>query len=113
MKPINEDTVLAALARHIGEAKGVTARELVVEITGRPDSELQVRDLRHVIEHLRRGGHHICAHPGAGYYMAANTAELDRTCMFLYDRAMTTLMQISRMKNVALPDIRGQMKLPT
>ena len=69
--------------------------------------------LRHVIEHLRREGHAICGHPSTGYYIAANEAELDRTCNYLYDRALCSLEQIARMKRVAMPDIRGQLRLPT
>jgi hypothetical protein len=35
------------------------------------------------------------------------------TCNFLYDRAMTSLRQIATMRRVSLPDLRGQLHLPT
>jgi len=113
MRPITPDTVLAALSRHIGAVNGVRADELVGEITGHASTPRDERDLRDMIVKLRNDGHHICAHPGGGYYLAATDAELDATCSFLFERAMTTLKQIAAMKRVSLPDLRGQLHLPT
>ncbi|MCP1375356.1 hypothetical protein [Dyella lutea] len=105
------DAVLAELQHSVGEARGRTADELVLAITGRR-SEAQQRRLRQVIEALRLQGHRICADPTHGYYLAATDHELDRSCSFLLSRAMTTLRQISAMKRVALPDLHGQLGLP-
>lgn len=113
MKPITPDTVLAALSRHIGAAQGVRADVLVVEITGALSTPQGERELRGIVVQLRTEGHHICAHPGAGYFLAADAAELDASCEFLLQRAMTTLKQIAAMKRVSLPDLRGQLHLPT
>jgi len=113
MQKINKDSVLAALSKHIGEHNGVTARDLVVEITGKADTPGGTRRLRQVIEELRREGHHVCGHPSCGYFIAKDEDEVNRTCLFLYERAMTSLAQISRMKRVSIPDIRGQLKLPS
>lgn len=109
---LTEDVVLKALARHIGECNSIHSGDLVFEITGRK-SEADMRTLRDIIVDLRMQGLHICGHPGTGYYMAATSQELDRTCLFLHDRSMTSLMQISAMKNVSLPDLKGQLHLPT
>lgn len=89
------------------------AQDLVREVLGGETSLALERDLRYIIEELRRNGHHVCGHPSAGYFIAANDAELIRTCDFLYHRAMTTLSQIAAMRKVALPDLRGQLRLPT
>ncbi|MDE2468838.1 MAG: hypothetical protein KGL35_08860 [Bradyrhizobium sp.] len=105
--------VLAALSRHIGADNGVGARELVREIEGLFVLKSDERLLRRAIEELRREGHHICGTPAEGYYVAGDEVELNRTCRFLYERAMTTLAQVAAMKRVALPDLRGQLKLPT
>jgi len=113
MKEITQESTLAALSNHIGRHKGVSARQLVVEITGQADSRGSTRRLRHCIEALREEGSHICGHPGSGYYMAKDEAELTEACEFLVSRAMTSLMQVSRMKKIAIPDIAGQMKLNT
>jgi len=111
INPINNDAVLAALAKHIGRGKGVSARELVVEITRRADSPAACRKLRKVIEELRQEGTHICGHPTSGYFIAATDKDIAATCEFLYARAMTSLSQICRMKRISVPDIRGQLKL--
>jgi hypothetical protein len=110
-KDLTPDTVLAVLQHCVGEANGRTAEQLVHTITGRK-AEGDQRRLRQVIEALRNAGHPICAHPSHGYYLAATDDELDRSCVFLTDRAMTSLRQVCAMKRVALPDLRGQLGLP-
>ncbi len=101
--------VLCALG--VGQSQSATAQQLVHAITGR-QRPADLRALRKVIEALRRAGHQVCAHPSHGYYLAATDTELDRTCAYLVDRAMTSLRQVSAMKRVSLPDLRGQLRLP-
>ena len=110
-KALTPDAVLAVLQANVGEASGVTAEQLVMAITGR-FSESDQRLMRKMIEALRTAGHCICANPTHGYYLAANESELNQTCSFLYERAMTSLRQVSAMKRVAMPDLRGQLGLP-
>lgn len=109
----SKDELLQALRHHVGKHNGVTGAALVAEITGRmhvdPVSE---RLLRAHVNALRSDGHHICAHPVTGYYIAENDAELTATCEYLYERAMTSLRQVAAMQRVSLPDLRGQLKLP-
>lgn len=112
MIPLTRDTVLFALAMHRGVASGVRACDLVAEICG-DSSEALTRQLRHVVEALRKEGLHVCGHPSTGYYMADTEAELTRTVKFLYDRAMTSLQQAAAMRNVSLPDLAGQLRLPS
>jgi len=114
MATITADSVLEALSRHIGRANGARAAELVREVTGAlaPDPVAE-RRLRQVITELRLRGEHVCATPRDGYFMAATDRELDETCEFLHDRALAGLAQIARMKRISLPDLRGQLKLPT
>lgn len=105
--------VLDTLSRHIGKRNGATAEQLVRELRMRGADGINVRRLRHIIEHLRGQGQHICAHPRDGYFMAATAEELLETCQFLHTRAMTSLVQIARMRGVSVPDLRGQLRLPT
>lgn len=112
MNEITSAAVLDALARHIGAGNGVTGEKLVAEIVGHADPYAE-RHLREIVVRLRLEGAHICAHPTRGYFMAATAEELDATCIFLYERAMTTLTQIAAMKRISLPDLRGQLHLPT
>lgn len=108
---ISLDSVLGALRGRVGEANGCTARELVLSISGR-FSTADERRLRKVIEALRTAGHPVCGTPKTGYFLAATSAELDRTCEFLFGRSITTMRQVSAMRRVTLPDLRGQLGLP-
>ncbi|KAB7624347.1 hypothetical protein [Alkalilimnicola sp. S0819] len=111
---ITPDRVLAALSRHVGEGCGIHAKALATAVTGQnPPTPGQERQVRHAITALRLAGHHVCAHPRSGYFIAATEQELLRTCEFLHERAMASLRQIARMRHIALPDLRGQLKLPT
>jgi hypothetical protein len=106
-------SVLGALASHIGQVNGIHARQLARELCGADAGPVAERKLRQVITELRMQGHHVCGTPESGYYLAQDAVELDRTCSFLYDRAMASLQQIARMKQVSLPDLRGQLRIPT
>lgn len=110
---VTRDGVLAALTRHVGAERGASIHRLTAEVVGSMfANEAAERAVRHRIEELRSEGHHICAHPTTGYHMAATEEELDRTCLYLHDRAMTSLRQVAAMKRVSLPDLRGQLRLP-
>lgn len=113
MTAIDRHSVLHALTRHVGSQNGVTGRALVQEICGLFATKADERVLRKVIEELRREGHHVCGTPALGYHAAASEDELLRTCVFLHDRAMTTLAQVAAMRRVSLPDLRGQLRLQT
>lgn len=107
--------VLAALREHIGRSRGVTARDLVQEVNAplQASDRINERDLRHIIVALRLQGHHVCAHPTSGYFLAASIEELQETTKFLKDRALASLAQVAAMEHVSLPDLFGQMHLPT
>lgn len=108
------DDLLTVMQNHIGADNGIAANKLAEKLSGRLlHNEHYKRRVRKVVAHLRSQGHHICATPKHGYFIAANEAELNETCEFLHDRAMSSLSQISAMKRVALPDLRGQLHLPT
>ena len=83
----------------------------MAEITGAAPSAADQRRLRRLIAELRAEGHHICAHPETGYFIARDEADLDHTCRFLYERAMCSLSQVAAMKRVSLPDLAGQLRL--
>lgn len=109
---ICRDTVTFALACHIGQDNGAHARDLVAEICGETSPVLE-RRLRSVIEELRLEGRPICGHPGTGYFLAHSQEELERTAEFLRDRAAKSFIQAARMLGVSLPDLVGQMRLPS
>ncbi|WP_310614056.1 hypothetical protein [Limnohabitans sp.] len=114
MTHITSSQVLTELSHHIGRDNGIHVQDLVRRITceSKVNAPLE-RRVRQLVAELRMEGHHICAHPARGYFMAATAEELADTCEFLYERAMTSLTQISRMKQISLPDLRGQLHLKT
>jgi hypothetical protein len=107
---ISRDELLGLLSEHIGAAKGISATALVkkCKLAGFVANERQIRS---IVESLRAEGTHVCGLPGTGYFIAETSSELDATCRFLINRSMTTLRQVSRMRNVALPDLHGQMRM--
>jgi hypothetical protein len=112
-KIVSRHAVLAALSRHIGAKAGINAKDLSREIAGVLATSGTERQLRSMIEMLRKEGHHVCGTPRHGYFMAASVDELRQTCEFLYARAMTSLGQIAAMQRVSVPDLRGQLRLPS
>lgn len=103
--------VLDLLGDHAGAENGISAKNIVRTILG-IESPMGERRLRHTIVALREAGHPIAGTPSTGYFLARTDTELDATCEFLYGRAMTTLTQVAALKRVALPDLRGQLRMP-
>ncbi len=102
-----KNDALSILQRHVGAANGVTAEQLAVAL-GIPK-----RAVRHLVTELREDGIAVCGHPRTGYFIAANDEEIKETCKFLRDRAMTSLRLESVLSKTALPDLLGQLHLPT
>ncbi len=99
--------VLAVLERHIGVRSGIGAGDLAAA-TG-----ISERWLRRIISQLREDGTAICGHPHTGYYIAATYAELEESCEFLRARALHSLALEARLRRIPLPELIGQLKLPT
>lgn len=111
-REITPQTVLEALLQRIGPANGASVRELASEVLGRPARPSDERVLRQVVMHLRNAGHPVCSTPDEGYHHAANAADLQRTCLHLTHRAVSSLEQVAAMQRIALPDFYGQLGLP-
>lgn len=99
--------LLQLLSDHVGSENGLPAKTLGV-ILG--ITERQVREL---VSALRLEGVAVCGTPQTGYYIAANAAELDETCQFLRNRAMHSLQLESRLRKIPMPDLLGQLHVPT
>lgn len=112
LREITPDAVLHALSARVGPANGATVRELAAQVVGGAPSIADERAVRHAVVALRRAGHPVCATPDEGYHSPACAEDLQRTCIHLVQRAMTTLTQVSAMRRVALPDLYGQLGLP-
>lgn len=107
MSNFDPAAALTILSHHIGRGNGISAKQLAQQLG------INERHVRHLIEALRKDGMAICGTPKDGYYIAATAEELESTCEFLYARAMCSLAQISYMKKIPMPDLRGQLHLPT
>lgn len=107
---MEREAVLAALSRHVGRAKGITARHLVVEICG-VWSAGEERALREIVVQLRREGIAVCATPATGYFVARDADELNQTIRHLIDRIRTSADQVTQLKRLARPDLGGQRRL--
>lgn len=99
--------LLQLLSDHVGSENGLPAKMLGV-ILG--ITERQVREL---VSALRLEGVAVCGTPQTGYHIAANAAELDETCQFLRNRAMHSLQLESRLRKIPMPDLLGQLHVPT
>lgn len=115
-----QHVLLAVFRNHLGRDRGIPARDLVIEVNaesvkllGPAVERCTERGLRTVVNELRLQGHHICAHPSDGYFLAQTPEELLATTDFLESRAMNSLAQAAAMKRVSLQDLFGQLHLPT
>ncbi len=99
------NAMLNRLARHQGRDAGISADALA------RDLDVPVRRLRKLISEAREQGIAICGHPSTGYFVPVTPEELQSSCAFLEHRALHSLRLLSRMKNVSLPELLGQMKL--
>ncbi len=101
------DQVLAALTAHVGRAQGITAANLARVV------DTSERRLRTCISQLREDGVAVCGHPKSGYFIAATAEELEESCQFLRSRALHSLALEARLRKITLPDLIGQLHLPT
>ena len=99
--------LLSRLSRHIGEENGIKADDLAREL------DITPRQVRELVTNLRMEGAHVCGHPKTGYFMAANEEELRKTIDFIKKRSYHGLVMVSRMDKVSIPDLLGQIHLPT
>lgn len=104
---MNASDLLTILSRHTGRDNGIAA-DTLAEMLG-----VAARQVRTHVSALRSEGVAVCGTPETGYYIAANAEELEETCNFLRHRAMHSLTLESRLRNIPMPDLLGQLHVPT
>lgn len=109
---IEPQALIDLLRAQTGSQHGLHVHELAELLTGTASSQGTWRNIRSVIKGLRLQGLPICGHPSCGYYWASSPQDLQATITFLRDRALSSLVQISRLKKVAIPLLEGQLSLP-
>lgn len=107
---MNATHLLNVLARHQGRESGIAAHDLARAI-GLTPNDAGRRRLRHLVSELREQGIAICAQPKTGYFIPVTPDELKESCAWLEHRAMHSLVLLSKMRKVALPELLGQLKL--
>lgn len=97
------------LQKHcLGRQNGRSVRALALMM--RMDlCDSDYRKIRAGVKELRIRGLPICAHPSDGYYWAEHSAEIAFTIEFLRGRAMSSLLQISRLKRYLTEQEIGQL----
>lgn len=105
MKTKND--LLSLLAHRVGVHHGTPVQTLAELLRATP------REVRKLVSDLRMDGVAVCGTPKTGYYIAANQAELEATCQFLRGRALHSLQLESRLRNIPMPDLIGQLHLNT
>jgi len=103
----HKDRVLAVLFHHQGRDNGISAHTLAATL------DISEREVRHAISEIRLAGTAVCAHPANGYFIAVNDEEIEDTCKFLRSRALHSLELESKLRNIALPELLGQLRLKT
>lgn len=101
----NKSDLQTILARHIGREKGISAQLLAALL------DVEVRNVRKLVSGLREDGVAVCGHPTTGYYIAATPEELEETLGFLRSRAMHSLVLESRLRNLPLVELLGQLRI--
>jgi len=99
--------LFSALAPRVGAHNGVSVDALARQLGSTP------RHVRTLVSDLRMEGIAVCGTPKSGYYIAATPEEMEETCQFLRHRAMHSLQLESRLRNIPMPDLLGQLHLNT
>lgn len=99
--------LFSILALRVGAHNGVSVDALARQLDTQP------RHVRSLVSDLRMDGIAVCGTPKTGYYIAATPEEMEETCQFLRNRAMHSLQLESRLRNIPMPDLLGQIHLNT
>lgn len=110
--PMPRESLQAALVqllgtRHRGRGNGINCEQLARAL------EINERHVRAVVSAAREDGLAIVGTPETGYFVAETADELEECCRFLRNRAMHSLRIESRLRNIPLPDLLGQLHLNT
>jgi biotin operon repressor len=104
---MHKHQLISIMAKHVGAGNGVSVEELSILLN------CCARKVRSAISDARMEGIAVCGHPRTGYYIAETAEELEQTCNFLRSRAIHSLHLESRLRNIPLNDLLGQMHLRT
>lgn len=99
--------LFSILAVRVGADNGISVDALAKQL------DVAARHVRSLVSDLRMDGIAVCGTPKTGYYIAATPEEMEQTCQFLRNRAMHSLQLESRLRKIPMPDLLGQLHVPT
>ncbi|MHB1053500.1 MAG: hypothetical protein ACYCZT_10585 [Thiobacillus sp.] len=99
--------LFSILAVRVGAHNGASVDALARQL------DIMPRHVRSLVSDLRMDGIAVCGTPRTGYYIAATPEEMEETCQFLRNRAMHSLQLESRLRKIPMPDLLGQLHVPT
>jgi len=107
---------LLILQKHHGRQNAISMKDLYEQVFEREckDKITSTRGIRKILTELRELGFPICSAMigrNRGYYIAETAEEIREFCKTMENRAMKTLMLISRIKKLPLPEYLGQLSL--
>ncbi len=114
---VYENRLLRALDGHVGVENAIGGDALFAVVFHQvPKHRINgTRALRRLVRKLRGEGVPVMStssNRNPGYYLARpGTPEFEKCCEELEDRALTGLVQVSKMRRIALPVILGQMQI--
>jgi len=99
--------LLELLKSHVGRERGISQAELAAHLG------CSTRHARKLVQAARMDSIAVCGHPDTGHFIARTREELEETCEFLRSRALSSLVQESKLRGMPLADLVGQLKVPT
>ena len=109
--------VLGELVKHIGGEKAIDMGELFSLVLGKDHTGTKIngtRQVRRIITELRKEGIPICSSTlknGGGYFLPAVASELEDFLKPYKKIALQKLYIISKIKNIGLKELLGQMEM--
>jgi len=105
--------VMIIMTRHIGPTNGIGMGELYVRATGNEWANRinDTRLVRRAITELRQEGSAICSNVSYGYYLAQTAQDMTKYLEGLRRAALKKLALEARLRQMALPELIGQMAL--
>ncbi len=97
---------LTVLSRHLGRDNGISAEALATRC-----GLANTRQVRKLVSALRFEGTPICGTPRTGYFIATTAADIAQFSEFHRARALHELAIVSRLENIPLPALAGQLAL--
>lgn len=108
--------IMMELMKHVGKNNIISMSELHLRVFGEVANNIinDTRQIRKIVEELRREGLPICSLKGknnAGYYIASAGSELKDYCDRIRRQALRQLAIEAKLRKMTLPQLLGEIRL--